>query len=290
MTIDAILFDLGGVLIDWNPRYLYRPLFKAISLTQLPTERARELPLVLRAVKRVAREHLLPNLHRIKALFPRLVMPGGYVDRSLSLRSGSFHYLAVNAMDLLRYYRRFRDPLTLEVARNALALVHRGSIRARWSELPQEKYALGFWAEALYHLCLLEDDHSHRALLARAAIELAEKECGLPPSVLGANCEAVPPQYQHAAPLSTASGLRALNLSREGRQEWIFVNSGTAPAALPKLESLVIESQAPQWIDQAGVLLFVPPLVLAPRSWCLAMTPTSIATRSSPASLPSLIS
>jgi 2-haloacid dehalogenase len=26
--IDAVLFDLGGVLLDWNPRYLYRPLFK----------------------------------------------------------------------------------------------------------------------------------------------------------------------------------------------------------------------------------------------------------------------
>jgi 2-haloacid dehalogenase len=25
--MDAVLFDLGGVLIDWNPRYLYRPLF-----------------------------------------------------------------------------------------------------------------------------------------------------------------------------------------------------------------------------------------------------------------------
>jgi 2-haloacid dehalogenase len=24
----AIVFDLGGVLLDWNPRYLYRPLFK----------------------------------------------------------------------------------------------------------------------------------------------------------------------------------------------------------------------------------------------------------------------
>ena len=24
---DAVVFDLGGVLIDWNPRYLYRPLF-----------------------------------------------------------------------------------------------------------------------------------------------------------------------------------------------------------------------------------------------------------------------
>ena len=26
--MEAVLFDLGAVLIDWNPRYLYRPLFK----------------------------------------------------------------------------------------------------------------------------------------------------------------------------------------------------------------------------------------------------------------------
>jgi 2-haloacid dehalogenase len=26
-TIDAVVFDLGGVLIDWDPRYLYRSLF-----------------------------------------------------------------------------------------------------------------------------------------------------------------------------------------------------------------------------------------------------------------------
>ena len=26
-TIDAVIFDLGGVLIDWNPRHLYRRLF-----------------------------------------------------------------------------------------------------------------------------------------------------------------------------------------------------------------------------------------------------------------------
>jgi 2-haloacid dehalogenase len=26
--MDTVLFDLGGVLIDWNPRYLYRPLFR----------------------------------------------------------------------------------------------------------------------------------------------------------------------------------------------------------------------------------------------------------------------
>ncbi len=27
MTIKAVVFDLGGVLIDWNPRYLYRDVF-----------------------------------------------------------------------------------------------------------------------------------------------------------------------------------------------------------------------------------------------------------------------
>jgi 2-haloacid dehalogenase len=26
-SLHTVLFDLGGVLIDWNPRYLYRPLF-----------------------------------------------------------------------------------------------------------------------------------------------------------------------------------------------------------------------------------------------------------------------
>lgn len=28
MEIDTIIFDLGGVLIDWNPRYVYRSIFK----------------------------------------------------------------------------------------------------------------------------------------------------------------------------------------------------------------------------------------------------------------------
>ena len=25
--ITAVIFDLGGVLLDWNPRYLYRKMF-----------------------------------------------------------------------------------------------------------------------------------------------------------------------------------------------------------------------------------------------------------------------
>ena len=33
MPIHTIVFDLGGVLIDWNPRYLYRKIFKDDSAT-----------------------------------------------------------------------------------------------------------------------------------------------------------------------------------------------------------------------------------------------------------------
>jgi 2-haloacid dehalogenase len=25
--VDAVVFDLGGVLVDWDPRHLYRQLF-----------------------------------------------------------------------------------------------------------------------------------------------------------------------------------------------------------------------------------------------------------------------
>lgn len=27
MAIKNVIFDFGGVLVDWNPRYLYRPYF-----------------------------------------------------------------------------------------------------------------------------------------------------------------------------------------------------------------------------------------------------------------------
>ena len=32
--IDTIIFDLGGVLIDWNPRYVYRKIFKTEEETE----------------------------------------------------------------------------------------------------------------------------------------------------------------------------------------------------------------------------------------------------------------
>lgn len=34
MTVESIVFDFGGVLIDWNPRYLYRKVFQNESETE----------------------------------------------------------------------------------------------------------------------------------------------------------------------------------------------------------------------------------------------------------------
>ena len=33
-SIDTVIFDLGGVLIDWNPRYLYRKIFQTEEETE----------------------------------------------------------------------------------------------------------------------------------------------------------------------------------------------------------------------------------------------------------------
>ena len=34
ISVDTIIFDLGGVLIDWNPRYVYRKIFKTEEETE----------------------------------------------------------------------------------------------------------------------------------------------------------------------------------------------------------------------------------------------------------------
>jgi len=172
---------------DW----LYRMLFYAIGLTLLPTDQARKLSLPLRALKRLAWKYLNPNLYRIKVIFPRLVMPNGYIDRNLALGSFAYHYLSINLMDLTRYRRRFRisgiDGVILKAAR----FIQTSGVRERWKELNYERYALGFWAEAIWHLCREFPDHvEYRDWYREACTDLETLNMGLPPSHLGGNAEA----------------------------------------------------------------------------------------------------
>lgn len=212
---------------------LYKLLFQLISLTFLPTYQAAALPIWKRALKRITWRYLLPHLPDLKARFPRLVMPGGYVDRELTLRTWAHHYLSINLMDLARYQRRLPSEDVLKVALDAAAFTHGSGILARWAELKYEKYALGFWAEALYHLCLLEPSvNIWRTWLAEAILLLEDTDQGLPPSLLGANAEAIPPADQVPCLLPGDERLRVVNLSRRGHLEWMVVNPRKVPLAL----------------------------------------------------------
>jgi hypothetical protein len=204
---------------------LYRIVMWLVEMTFLPAERAAALPLWKRALKRLTWKYLIPRLPDLKAHFPRLVMPGGYIDRELTLRTWAHDYHAINLMDLARYLRRFDDALLRDVLLQALEFTRRSGILDRWREMSYQKYALGFWAEALYHVCTLFPDARYRQWLAEAMLVLEEMGMGQPPSLLGANAEAVSVAQQLPCPVPVDARLRVANLGRRGMPELLVVNA-----------------------------------------------------------------
>jgi hypothetical protein len=203
---------------------LYRLLFKWIDITLLPAQAAKRLPLHVRALKRVAWKYLIPSLHWIKSCFPRLVMPGGYIDRALSQRGLADPYHSINVMDLARYQRRFPVEELDGVVQGALDFVQKGEIRGYWAEQQRKKYALGFWAEALYHLYALKPSDRYRRWLGEIMLKLEDGGLGMPPSLLGANAEAVPVKMQIPSLSLADVRLRVANLSRGDVAEFLIVN------------------------------------------------------------------
>jgi len=192
--VDSGVKSAHAVLSLRSAEWLYRLLFSAINLTLLPTAQAMRLPLWQRMWKRIGWQVFIPNLYRIKNRFPRLVMPGGYVDRHLGLGSWAFHYHTVNLMDLVRARRRFGGTQFDVVISEAAQFAQASGVRGRWKELRYERYALGFWAEALWHLCGEFPDHvEYRGWYEEACADLGFMNMGLPPSSLGGNAETALP-------------------------------------------------------------------------------------------------
>jgi hypothetical protein len=245
---------------------LYRALFWLIDMTFLPSGQAAALPAWKRALKRLTWKYLIPRLPDIKARYPRLVMPGGYIDRELTLRTWAHDYHAINAVDLARYLRRFDDPLAREVLRAGLEFTRRSGILERWRELHYQKYALGFWAEALYHVCTLFPDARYRAWLAEAMLVLEDLQLGLPPSLMGANAEAVPVAEQLPCPSPADARLRVANLGRKGAPELLVLNPTREPIALAWETSL---PAGLGWHNPDGSA-FGTRVSLAPRAWVWA--------------------
>jgi hypothetical protein len=205
-------------------QWLYASMFWAIRLTFLPSARAAQLPLLLRGLKRLSRKYLIPLLSHLKARYPRIVMPGGYIERELSLQIFAHEYLPINLMDLLRFRRRFPNESVDAVIDAALRLVYEYRMFERWLEIKGKEYAVGFWAEALYHTCMLRPQAHYRAWLAQAVVILEARGLGLPPSLLGANSEAVALEDQVPTPTLDDARIRVVNLSRRDHIEVLLIN------------------------------------------------------------------
>ena len=236
-------FAAARVVLGLRPmEWLYRLIFSAIDLTLLPTEQAAVLPAWQRLWKRVGWQLFIPRLPRLKTRYPRLVMPGGYIDRELSLQTWAYDYLAVNLMDLVRAAQGDqRDPL-MPYVNGILDYCGRTGIARRWLEHKGRAYALGFLAEALVLLCLRESRPGLDAMLAESLLLCVERGLGLPPSLLGGNAEAqeLPPAN---VPQAGHTDIVVANLSGAGRPACLVVNAGTSPIALND----ALRSVPPAW-------------------------------------------
>ncbi|MDT7837659.1 hypothetical protein [Aquabacterium sp. OR-4] len=249
--------------------WLYKPLFALIGWTFLPVDRAMALPVWQRALKRLTWQRLIPLLPKIKARYPRFVMPGGYIDRDLSQLHWALDYHAINLMDLVRYLRHFDDAVVRQVLLESLDFTHASGLVQRWMELGYRSYAVGFWVEALCHACqLMPAEAKYRRWLAEAVLLLQDAGMGLPPSVLGANGEAVPASQQLPCPEPADAALRIVNLGTRAAPELLVVNTGKAALALqwarPPQAALAWHDADGRPVPAAGAA--VPPQVPA-RGW-----------------------
>jgi hypothetical protein len=267
---DKVASALGAIrkLLALRPaEWLYRSLYWAVGLTLLPAKRAGELPLVLRALKRATRDHVIPQLHRVKRRYPRVVMPGGLVERHLSRLHFGVNYHSVNLMDLARLRRRFPSDDLDAVIDGAVKAVTETTLEQYWIEANQ-KQALGYWVEALYHLCTLRREPVYRRYVADAMLGALDAGLGLPPSLLGANPEVVKPSERFPCPSPRDPRLRVANLSSGARREILVVNP--TPEAIDlaweddRLNDLVWASNAAS-SRPAGDL----PLSVPARGWLL---------------------
>ena len=212
-------------LLQRRPAELvYRALYWAVGLTLLPAAKAERLPLPHRIAKRLTWQFLIPHLYRVKRAFPRFVMPGGFTERHLSPLHFDPKYHAVNALDLARMARCLPDPAITTALLEATRFVTESGILDYWADAKPRHFAIVVWAEALYHLCMLEESPDHRRLLADAMILIDVAGLGYPPSLLGGNAEAVAVRHRTGCPSPTDPRLGVANLSGSRGVEIIVVN------------------------------------------------------------------
>ena len=252
---------------------IYQLAYRAVGLTLLPASEAERLPALLRAVKRLTWMYLTPQIYRLKKIYPRFVMPGGLIERHLSMPHSDFNYPAVNVMDLARYWRCFPDEDLSEILDNAIKAVTDTSIMSYWAEVKagnRQQFAVVVWVEAMYNMCTLSNEAAYRRYLAEAILCAEDAGLGLPPALLGADHEAVQKTHRIPCPSPVDPRLRVVNLSCGGKIEILVINSTAADLNL-------LWEKTPEyplaWSTADGNTMATPeddmPIVIPSRNWLL---------------------
>ena len=227
---------LQAVLAARPAQWLFTPLLRIIELSLLPKAAQERLPFAKRALKRIGWKYVIPRWHLIRKRFPRLLMPDGYIERSLAQGDFVHRYHGVHLMDFERLISTIpAHSGTAELAAISDGLVDfgvRSQVTLHWKESAASKDSLAFWAEGLYRRCLRTGSETDRQLLATAVLDLSDAGLGLPPSLLGANGEIHPPAAAHATPSPVDPRLLVVNLTDRNGPSFMVINTAEAPLPL----------------------------------------------------------
>jgi hypothetical protein len=235
-----------GVLALRPAEFLYRLIYRAINLIILPEAKAKQLSTIPRAIKRLTWKYLTPNLYLVKNIFPRLVMPGGFIERHLGMGHYDISYHPINVLDLARLWRCFPDEDLSQILEDAVKAVDNCDIVEFWAERSPGHKSLVEMADALYHLCTLKPDIFYRQVLVRCILTIEDRKIGLPPSLLGGDPEAVSFSLRIPTPSPSDSRVRIANLSQGDRTEIIVVNPTAEELQLDWERNTV---EALTWVD-----------------------------------------
>jgi len=227
---------LQAVLAARPAQWLFTPLLRIIELSLLPKAEQERLSFPKRALKRIGWKYVIPRWHLIRKRFPRLLMPDGYIERSLAQGDFVHRYHGVHLMDFERLISSAPlDSRTAELLAISDGLVDfgvRSQVTLHWKESAASKDSLAFWAEGLYRRCLRTDSETDRQLLATAVLDLTDAGLGLPPSLLGTNGEIHAPTFATATPSPVNRDLRVVNLTDHNGPRFMVINTTEAPLPL----------------------------------------------------------